>query len=283
IWTTSRGHHLTTAEQRFTACDPTLTPILINTPGRRPGDSAAHTGDAGDSDSGPGADGSGRGEGGDGGNGNPGRSAGNGNPDVAHGGNGSPGRSGGNGNPDVAHGGNGSPGRSGGNGNPDVAHGGDGDRFGDDNGADWATTGQATNPTPATRIAALADLLLGGPRLPLAVGRSSRTATTAQRKALATRDHGCIIPGCHAPPETCQTHHLHDWATGGAPDLDNLALLCWTHHRQVDLHMWTIEPRHPGQPPPPDPHPGAPPGTPWPANNGAPFTITRQPRTRWRQ
>ncbi|MGB7981984.1 MAG: HNH endonuclease signature motif containing protein [Candidatus Nanopelagicales bacterium] len=154
--------------------------------------------------------------------------------------------------------------------------------FGNDKGADWATTGQVTNPTPATRIAALADLLLGGPRLPLAVGRTTRTATNAQRRALATRDHGCIIPGCHAPPESCQTHHLHEWAFGGHSDLSNLVLLCWTHHRQVDLHMWTITPATP-EDPTPDPDPNAPPGTPWPANSRSPFTITRQPRTRWRQ
>ena len=34
--------------------------------------------------------------------------------------------------------------------------------------------------------------------------------------------------------------------------------------------------------PPPHPHPGAPPGTTWPANNGAPWIITRTPRPHWR-
>ncbi len=32
LWATSRGHHLTPAEQRFTTCDPTPTPLLLNTP-----------------------------------------------------------------------------------------------------------------------------------------------------------------------------------------------------------------------------------------------------------
>ena len=31
VWTTSRGHTLTPSEQRFTACDPTVTPIAIDT------------------------------------------------------------------------------------------------------------------------------------------------------------------------------------------------------------------------------------------------------------
>ncbi|HYN57430.1 MAG TPA: HNH endonuclease signature motif containing protein, partial [Motilibacterales bacterium] len=83
------------------------------------------------------------------------------------------------------------------------------------------------------------------------------------------------------PAEACQAHHLDDWATGGDTDLPNLALLCWAHHRQVDLRMWTIEPADADNPVP-RPDPGAPPGTPWPANNNAPWTITRTPRTRWR-
>ena len=136
-------------------------------------------------------------------------------------------------------------------------------------------------PTPAQRLAALAQLMFDGPRLPLAVGRTSRTATPAQRRALAARDGGCVIPGCGVPAETCQAHHVTDWAQGSSTDLDNLVLLCWTHHRQVDLRLWSIEPRGPGEPPG-APDPGAPPGTPWPANNGAPWIIRATPRTRWR-
>jgi hypothetical protein len=30
-----------------------------------------------------------------------------------------------------------------------------------------------------------------------------------------------------------QGHHLHHWANGGPTRLDNLALLCWGHHRAV--------------------------------------------------
>ncbi len=130
------------------------------------------------------------------------------------------------------------------------------------------------------RIAALASTLLGT-RIPLAVGRTARTATPAQRRALAARDRGCIIPGCGIPAEACQTHHVDDWAAGGTTDLPNMALLCWAHHRQVDLGMWTIVPAEPSDQVP-RPETGAPPGTPWPANNGAPWTITRTPRTRWR-
>ena len=146
---------------------------------------------------------------------------------------------------------------------------------------DQSGTGSAAGRDAGVgRILAIAEALLGQ-RIPLAVGRTSRVATPAQRKALAVRDKGCVIPGCGVPADACQVHHLHEWADGGASDLANEVLLCWAHHRQVDLHMWRIEPADPAQPtPPPDPNP--PPGTPWPGNNASPWTITRQPRTRWR-
>jgi hypothetical protein len=212
VWTTSRGHTLTASEQRFTACDALITPIVLDT-GRCPdtvadllaaaGPLAAH-GDGGRADQVTGTS-------------------------VDH--------------------------------TPDQA-------------------GGTLSPSAAARITELASTLLGT-RIPLAVGRTARTATPAQRRALAARDRGCIIPGCGIPAEACQTHHVQDWAEGGDTDLPNLALLCWAHHRQVDLGMWTIVAADEHGPVPP-PEPGAPPGTPWPANNGAPWTITRTPRKRWR-
>jgi hypothetical protein len=147
-------------------------------------------------------------------------------------------------------------------------------------GAGDAARGPTPVATPAQRIAALAGTLFDA-HIPLAVGRTARVATPAQRRAMALRDRGCVIPGCTVAPEACQTHHLIEWAAGGATDLDNCVLLCWAHHRQVDLQMWRIAPA--GDTPPAQvPEPGAPTGTPWPANNGAPFVVTRTPRTRWR-
>jgi hypothetical protein len=180
VWPTSRGHDLTSAEQRFTACGGPVTPVLVDTGGCPPGD--------GDPQSGPG---------------------------------------------------------------------------------------------PGARITALAQALLGT-TVPLAVGRSARTATPAQRRALALRDRGCIIPGCAIPAEACRTHHVLDWAAGGETELSNLTLLCWAHHRQVDLGMWRITPAL-GAGPPSEPQVTAAPGAPWPANHGAPWRIVRIPRHRWRR
>ena len=217
VWTTSRGHSLTGAEQRFTACDAMVTPIVLDS-GHCPDTVAellaAAGGSAGDPAAATDADAA---------------------AEVA----------------------------------ADAAV---------DAGTDWA--GTPLIPSAAARIAELATTLLGT-RIPLAVGRTARTATPAQRRALAARDRGCIIPGCGIPAEACQTHHVEDWAAGGNTDLPNMALLCWAHHRQVDLRMWTIVPAVTDDQVP-RPEPGAPPGTPWPANNGAPWTITRTPRTRWR-
>lgn len=131
---------------------------------------------------------------------------------------------------------------------------------------------------PARRIAALARTFFDTV-VPLEVGRTARTATAAQRRALAVRDRGCIIPGCRVPAEACQTHHLAEWAEGGPTDLPNLVLICWAHHRQVDLHMWTIRP---GRPPAVDHGTQGHAGRDWPGNNGSPWTINRTPRQRWR-
>ncbi|MFN8126128.1 MAG: HNH endonuclease signature motif containing protein [Candidatus Nanopelagicales bacterium] len=97
---------------------------------------------------------------------------------------------------------------------------------------------------------------------PLAVGRATRLATPAQRIALALRDRGCLL--CNRPAGECQTHHVTPWAQGGTTDLDQMVLLCWAHHRQVDLGRWEIVRNT-------DPTPGA---TLW--------KITPTPRTRWR-
>jgi len=60
----------------------------------------------------------------------------------------------------------------------------------------------------------------------LALGRSRRLATPAQRHAAAVRYGGCCFPGCDAPPNWCELHHSPTWESGGTTDLDHLAPLC---------------------------------------------------------
>ena len=75
---------------------------------------------------------------------------------------------------------------------------------------------------------------------PLVVGRASRFATTAQRRALTLRDKGCAHPGCGRGPRWTTPHHVVPWAQGGATDLTNLVLLCQAHHRVVHHSDWEI-------------------------------------------
>jgi hypothetical protein len=67
----------------------------------------------------------------------------------------------------------------------------------------------------------------------LDLGRTTRLATAAQRRALAARDKGCVAPGCTRPASQCDAHHLTPWATGGLTDVDGLVLLCGPHHNAV--------------------------------------------------
>ena len=72
------------------------------------------------------------------------------------------------------------------------------------------------------------------------VGRTHRTVTAAQWKALAVRDRHCSFPGCSRPPDWCDAHHREHWADGGATDLDNLHLLCRRHHVLVHEGGFTM-------------------------------------------
>jgi len=78
--------------------------------------------------------------------------------------------------------------------------------------------------------------------LPLAVGRSQRTATSAQLKALSVRDGGCIHPGCSRTSAFCDAHHVVHWADGGRTDVSNLVFLCRHHHRTLHAGRWAIQP-----------------------------------------
>jgi hypothetical protein len=76
-------------------------------------------------------------------------------------------------------------------------------------------------------------VITAGPSEVLDVGRATRTISPALWRALVARDGGCTAPGCHAPPDQCEAHHIVHWAHGGATDLDNLQLLCRHDHRRT--------------------------------------------------
>jgi hypothetical protein len=72
-----------------------------------------------------------------------------------------------------------------------------------------------------------------------------RCFTGAQRRAIAARDGGCVVPGCHVPPAWCEVHHVIEHATDpNGTHTDNGVLLCWHHHRTLDTSGWRIRMLH---------------------------------------
>jgi hypothetical protein len=113
-------------------------------------------------------------------------------------------------------------------------------------GLDGSTSGDAV-----IDIAVLEAALRRRAREVLDVGRTVRTATAKQRRALEVRDRHCGFPGCRIDPTRCEAHHVTHWEHGGSTAIDNLVLLCRGHHRSVHEGGWTVSPReehHPGHP-----------------------------------
>ena len=87
--------------------------------------------------------------------------------------------------------------------------------------------------------AVITPLMHGDAGQPLWLGRTARTATSAQWRALAIRDRHCAFPGCQQHVKRCEAHHVQHWEHGGSTDIDQLVLLCWHHHRTIHTPGWT--------------------------------------------
>ncbi len=77
--------------------------------------------------------------------------------------------------------------------------------------------------------------------VPVNVGRSSRTATKAQRSAARAIYSSCAWFGCGERFDWCEMHHIKFWRNGGESNLDNLVPLCSKHHHLVHEGGWLIE------------------------------------------
>jgi hypothetical protein len=82
----------------------------------------------------------------------------------------------------------------------------------------------------------ISRIIMDGPSEILDLGRSTRTPSDKQFKALVVRDQHCQHPGCKVPWQFCQPHHKVWWTRGGNTNLHNLELLCWHHHKQRHKH-----------------------------------------------
>ncbi|BDC74460.1 HNH endonuclease signature motif containing protein [Prescottella equi] len=119
---------------------------------------------------------------------------------------------------------------------------GDPDLFGDKDIARLPHTGPLSIAT-ARRLACDCHLtaIVMDDGVPLNLGRTSRTVSKKQRRALIARDHGCAFPGCGTAPAHCEGHHVKHWADGGPTDLDNLVLLCRYHHTLLHHSHWDVK------------------------------------------
>jgi hypothetical protein len=74
----------------------------------------------------------------------------------------------------------------------------------------------------------------------LRLGRTTRLANAAQRRALRALYSTCAVPGCAARFDRCSIHHVTWFRHGGATDLDNLLPLCSKHHHAVHDDGWEL-------------------------------------------
>jgi hypothetical protein len=75
----------------------------------------------------------------------------------------------------------------------------------------------------------------------LNLGRSTRLANRAQRRALRGLYATCAIPGCTTHYDRCKLHHVIWWRHGGRTDLDNLLPVCSRHHHKIHDSGWVVE------------------------------------------
>lgn len=104
--------------------------------------------------------------------------------------------------------------------------------------------GEPLVPSAFARIACDSEvtrIVFGPDAQPLDVGRTKRTFTREQRRAVIARDRHCQFPGCDRPPVLCEVHHVTWWSRGGLTAVDNGVLLCWYHHEHVHRRGLMIE------------------------------------------
>ena len=114
------------------------------------------------------------------------------------------------------------------------------------------------NDAKITTVVIRNRIILSAPGT-LNLGRSTRLANTAQRRALRALHRTCIVPGCSVTFDKCTIHHIHWWRHSGTTDLTNLGPLCHRHPpfdppRPLDPHPQPQRQHHHHHRHRPDPH-----------------------------
>ena len=74
----------------------------------------------------------------------------------------------------------------------------------------------------------------------LDLGRTTRLANRAQRRALRGLYATCAIPGCRVRYSRTKLHHVIWWRHGGRTDLANLLPVCEKHHQHIHHDGWIV-------------------------------------------
>lgn len=74
----------------------------------------------------------------------------------------------------------------------------------------------------------------------LDLGRATRLASRAQRRALRGLYSCCAVPGCTVGYDRCKLHHVEWWRNGGRTDLINLLPVCSKHHTKIHNNGWVV-------------------------------------------
>ena len=74
----------------------------------------------------------------------------------------------------------------------------------------------------------------------LNLGRTTRLANRAQRRALRAIYATCAVHGCNVSFNHTKPHHVHWWRHGGSTDIANLLPLCSKHHHCAHEGGWLL-------------------------------------------
>ncbi len=88
---------------------------------------------------------------------------------------------------------------------------------------------------PEARIIAV---LLSRTKAITAYSSTHRIVTEQQRLALIARDGGCSFPGCDAPPQWTEAHHVTEFRDSRRTTVADVTLVCSYNHRTFEQQGW---------------------------------------------